>query len=336
MKKYRKKQQRLAIGLLVSALVLVMSLIGIFAVKMVEKSQKSGSGKSTESTSSRTVSTDSGQKDSSVVSKVTSASSSEAVSSAVSIPTTSTTSSAPAEPTTAPVEPTTAPAEPTTAPAEPTNTPAVATKIVCIDPGHELTQITDLEPIAPGSSEMKQGVTSGTEGATSGKTEYQVNLEVSQLLRDILKERGYEVVMTRETNDVTLSNVQRAQLATAANADIFVRIHCNGLENTEINGVLCYGPTEGNPYLTREVIDGSRRLCQLLKDNQCAVTGQKALDNLYEDNMTGINWATMPVAIVEMGFMTNPQEDLYMASPEGQQAIATGLANGIDAYFAVG
>jgi N-acetylmuramoyl-L-alanine amidase len=49
--------------------------------------------------------------------------------------------------------------------------------------------------------------------------------------------------------------------------------------------------------------------------------------------MTGINWASMPVSIIEMGFMSNREDDLYMASEAGQSAIARGLANGVDAYF---
>ena len=206
--------------------------------------------------------------------------------------------------------------------------------IVCIDPGHETEQIKEMEPNAPGSDVMKQGVTSGTYGETSGKYEYEVNLEVSLKLRDVLKERGYEVVMTREINDVKISNVERAKLATEAGADILVRIHCNGVDNHDVTGVLCYGPSYANPYLPEEVIKRSVRLCEILQQSQAAATGQRVIENLYEDDMTGINWATMPVSIVEMGFMTNPDEDLYLASEEGQKAIAEGLANGIDAYFA--
>ncbi|MGX8703692.1 MAG: N-acetylmuramoyl-L-alanine amidase [bacterium] len=317
--KNRKKQQRLAIGLLTSVLVLVLALIGIFAVKMVESSQKAAPVTlNPTATPAADVSSKTESSSASVVTPTP-------------LPTEPATPDSSTAPTQTPTpDSSTVPTEPT--PAE----PVVATKIVCIDPGHQMTQITDLEPMAPGSTEMKPGVTSGTEGVASGKTEYQVNLEVSLLLKDILEARGYQVVMTRTTNDVSISNVQRAQIATAANADIFVRIHCNGLDNPEISGVLCYGPSEGNPYLSQEIIQGSQRLCQLLRDAQCAATGQGARDNLFEDNMTGINWATMPVAIVEMGFMTNAQEDLFMASAEGQQKIATGLANGVDAYFAAG
>lgn len=212
--------------------------------------------------------------------------------------------------------------------------PAASSIIVCIDPGHETEQIKDLEPNAPGSDVMKQGVTSGTYGETSGKNEYEVNLEVSLKLRDELKERGYTVVMTREINDVKLSNIDRAKMATEAGADILVRIHCNGLDNHDVTGVLCYGPSESNPYLSEEVIRRSRRLSELLQQHQAAETGQRMIDNIFQDDMTGINWATMPVSIVEMGFMTNPEEDLYLASEDGQAAIVKGLANGIDAYFA--
>ena len=97
---------------------------------------------------------------------------------------------------------------------------------------------------------MKQGVTSGAYGETSGKNEYEVVLEIGLKLRDILTSKGYTVVMTRETNEVSISNVQRAQIATEANADIFVRIHCNGVDDTTVAGVMCYGPSGANPYLS--------------------------------------------------------------------------------------
>ena len=205
--------------------------------------------------------------------------------------------------------------------------------IICIDAGHETNQITDLEPNGPGSENMKQGVTSGTQGEWSGVYEYQVNLDVTLKLRDALTARGYTVVLCREINDVTMSNVQRAQIAADANADIFLRIHCNSSDSSSVDGVLCYAPTSSNPYLSEEVIERSQALSRIMRDSQCEETGQTALDNLYQDDMTGINWAEMPVTIVEMGFMSNYDEDMFLTSEDGQDQIVRGLVNGVDEYF---
>lgn len=213
-------------------------------------------------------------------------------------------------------------------------TPELNGRIVCIDPGHQDHGMSETEPNGPGSSVMKAKLTSGTSGSASGKDEYEVNLEVSLRLRDELEKRGYTVVMTRETNDVEISNAERAQIASAAGADIFIRIHCNSSSDSSVRGVLAYVPTAGNPFLSADVIERSRRLGQILVDSQCAVTGQESRGLLEGDDMTGINWATMPVTIIEMGFMSNPDEDLFLASQEGQNLIMIGLANGVDSYFA--
>ncbi len=206
-------------------------------------------------------------------------------------------------------------------------------KVVFIDPGHQDHGMSAREPIAPNSSTTKAKLTSGTYGPYSKKNEYQVNLEVSLKLRDILESRGYTVKMSRTTNNVNISNAERAQMATAAHADILVRIHCNSVDASSVHGVLCYVPSANNPYLKPEVARNSITLGKLLGDAQCEATGQKRLDDLIGNDMTGINWATMPVAIVEMGFMSNPTEDRNLGNDAYQQRIAEGLANGVDRYF---
>ena len=71
--------------------------------------------------------------------------------------------------------------------------------IIGIDPGHQGPNVdmSDLEPLGPGSTEMKAKASTGTQGTFSGLPEYQLNLDVSLKLQKILEDRGYETVLTR-------------------------------------------------------------------------------------------------------------------------------------------
>ena len=205
--------------------------------------------------------------------------------------------------------------------------------VVAIDPGHQNKGMKDKEPNGPGSDEMKAMLTSGTQGVATKLTEYQLNLKVGLLLRDELIARGYTVVMIRESNAVTLSNVQRAQIANLAKADAFVRIHANGSDNTAKQGAYTICQTAKNPY-NAELHGESLQLSRKLLDGFIAATGQKKLSIWETDTMTGINWAEVPSTILEMGYMSNAEEDRRMASDDFQKAAALGMADGLDAYFA--
>ncbi len=204
--------------------------------------------------------------------------------------------------------------------------------IVVIDPGHQASGISEKEPNGPGSSVMKAKVSSGTSGKTSGLTEYQLNLTIGLMLRDELSRRGYTVVMTRETNDVSISNAERAQIANNANADAFVRLHANGSDNPNTNGAMTICQTPKNPY-NAAYYALSRKLSDCILDSYVASTGCKKQSVWETDTMTGINWANVPSTIIEMGYMTNPSEDANMASSDYQKLMVDGIADGIDAFF---
>ena len=239
----------------------------------------------------------------------------------------------PAEPEPVSVEPKPVPAEPEPVSVEPKPVPAGHSFCVAIDPGHQRKGNSDPEPIGPGASQTKAKVASGTTGRFSGLKEYELTLAVSLLLRDELEARGYQVVMTRADHDVDLSNAQRAQIAADARADVFIRIHANGSDDPSAEGAMTICMTKNSPYCP-QLYDESRRLSDLVLDGLTAATGAKKRSVWETDTMSGVNWASMPVTIVEMGFMTNEKEDLLMASADYQQKLACGMADGIDAYFA--
>ncbi len=205
-------------------------------------------------------------------------------------------------------------------------------KIVCIDAGHQTYANTDTEPVGPGATEEKAKVSAGNVGVTTGTQEYALNLSIALKLQELLVARGYTVIMIRTTNDVDISNAERAEIANSEGADAFIRIHANGSTNTDASGVLTVCNTASNPY-NASIYTECKALATAVLNGLVAATGASSEGVWETDSMSGINWSSVPVTIVEVGYLTNSAEDQLLATDSYQTQIATGIANGIDTYF---
>lgn len=206
-----------------------------------------------------------------------------------------------------------------------------AKKVIGIDAGHQAAGNSGLEPIGPGASVRKPKVAGGTCGVASRVPEYQFTLKVAKALKKELVKRGYAVVMTRTRNDVNITNKERAVKINESGADICIRLHGDG-GAASARGASALYPSVRNPYVGK-LSAKSYKLSKSIMQTYCKATGIGNRGCIQRDDLTGTNWSTVPVTLIELGFMTNASEDRYMQSATGQKAMVQGLADGIDGYF---
>ncbi|MGG5739386.1 MULTISPECIES: N-acetylmuramoyl-L-alanine amidase [Bacillus cereus group] len=203
--------------------------------------------------------------------------------------------------------------------------------LVVIDPGHQQKANLNLEPIGPGATTQKYKVTDGTTGVVTKKRESVLVLEMAFILKEKLEAKGMQVLMTRTSQDVDISNKERATFANDHKANLFLRLHADGSENPNQSGFAVLTPAEGSPY-TKEIYAESLQISQTIvnkmrENHQVKVNGIK-----YRDDLSGFNWAKVPGVLLELGFMSNPEEDKKLSDPQYVNSLLQSVTDSVDEY----
>ncbi|PFB54180.1 N-acetylmuramoyl-L-alanine amidase [Bacillus thuringiensis] len=203
--------------------------------------------------------------------------------------------------------------------------------LVVIDPGHQQKANLNLEPIGPGATTQKYKVTDGTTGVVTKKREAVLVLEMAFLLKEKLEAKGIQVLMTRTSQDVDISNKERATFANNHKANLFLRLHADGSENPNESGFAVLTPAEGSPY-TKEIYAESLQISQMIvnkmrENQQVKVNGIK-----FRDDLSGFNWSKVPGVLLELGFMSNHEEDKKLSDPQYVNSLLQSVTDSVDAY----
>lgn len=202
-------------------------------------------------------------------------------------------------------------------------------KIICIDAAHGTFSQNKQEAIAPGMSLLKDGFKEGTKGAYI--TEDIVTLAVANILKEKLEVKGATVIMPRTTSETTLSNVDRAIFANDNNADICIKLHADG---TAEGGTGMTMLVPGSKYISdKNLISKSKLLGKTVLNGAVAKTGATKRGVYTSNSMSGFNWSKIPVVLLEMGYLTNPQDEAKLSDSNYQALIADGIVEGILEFY---
>ena len=205
---------------------------------------------------------------------------------------------------------------------------AIAAALICLDPGHATAADVgrQLEPIGPGSRELKIKDGGGAAG------EAPVALAIARRVRVLLLARGYRVALTRTADGYRGGNRERAQFCNNRGAALMLRIHADGSTDRSRHGIATLVPARRLGW-TDDVYRPSARAGALVQRELVRATGARSLGVVERSDLTGFNWADVPVVLAETGFLSHPAEGARLRSAVYQGRIARGLAAGTTAFL---
>lgn len=158
--------------------------------------------------------------------------------------------------------------------------------------------------------------------------EKELTLKAVYLAKEHLEKLGYSVVLTR-TQDEFVSLEQRVAIANERKGALFVSVHFNSAPNKKAKGIeVFYCKSEADQERTNQ----SKHLAKMILDKTIAFTETSSRGVKIQDFYV-IKKTLMPAALIEGGFLSNPGERVRCNDPIYLNALAWGIARGVDEYF---
>ena len=205
--------------------------------------------------------------------------------------------------------------------------PRMAGLTIGVNPGHQRHTMKEKLPIAPWSTETAYAVKEGACGKFTGVPEYETNLQIGLKLARILTEQGAAVVITRTSNDVSLTNIDRATMLNEAHVDVALQLHCNSVDSSKKQGNSGYIRTTG------DWVEESRQLSDCITTEISRVTGAKNLGVKIGEKYMSLNYSQTPSVLLEMGYLSNREEDELLATDAYREKLAFAICEGLCRYF---
>lgn len=158
--------------------------------------------------------------------------------------------------------------------------------------------------------------------STSGKYEKNFTLSLSKkVVKRLEQEPGIQVFMTRK-NDRFISQESRyrPEYANKLNADIFISIHGNTFSNPDVSGTETFYYHENSRYFAKII---QKHLVEATKFRDRGI---------MKKDLFVVKDTDMPSALIEVGYLTNPQDESKMWTDDFQNHVAASIVDGIKEF----
>lgn len=184
-----------------------------------------------------------------------------------------------------------------------------------------------MEPIGPQSPKEKYRQTGGAYGNKTNIPEYEINMRAAIKLKKQLIEKGYNVVMTKTSNEKVMANSERAMVGNEQNAGLVIRIHADSSTNNNAKGASMLIPS--NNKFCKDFYQESKAFGKVILNTITNEVGMANRGLIERNDIAGFNWSKVPVILLEMGFLSNENEEMLLSTDSYLEQIAKSVAKGV-------